>query len=75
MSITFQTGSYDAASDFTTATISNATLNGAGSFSEELTDLISGGYILDGMTVSNTGGSGSMYIAFLHAKYREKYNR
>ena len=65
MTVTLQTGSYAAAAEYTTAAIENATLVGPGSFSEELSNMLAGGYILDGMTVS-----GSAHVAVLHKKYR-----
>ena len=61
MSVTYNTGSV-AKFNLKTATIENATLVGAGSFSEELTNTISGGYELDGIVASGS------YIAFLHLK-------
>jgi len=68
MTVTIQTGSYAAAADFVTATISNSTLVGAGSFSEEITDMMAGGYILDGIT-----SDGTDWVAVLHKKYRKSF--
>jgi hypothetical protein len=61
MAVDYASGSI--ATEFKTATIYHPTLFGSDSFSQELTDMISGGYVLDGMFVS-----GSMNVAFLHQK-------
>ncbi len=63
MAITYQTGSYVAAANFTTATVSNTTLVGAGSFSEEVTNLLAGGFAI-GQLLSD----GTNYVAVMIQK-------
>lgn len=63
MATTYQTGSYSAAEEFTTVTVSNTTLTGADSFSSEVTDLLASGY-----AIGQLMNDGTNYIAFMIKK-------
>lgn len=61
MSIVYQTGSVIV--DYKTATVSNTTLTGAGSFSEEVTNLLVSGYAIGQLLWDGTN-----YVAFMTKK-------